>query len=196
MLSQLGVAAVFVLDKSLACSGRFSGITTRLGTPQPFPSLKIAESDGRSSEQTTRNRALVERFLTRRLPGDSVTTDALRELINLGGGHCRETLRIARQATLRAIRRQSPRVDVVDVDQAAIGRANEFNLTREDWNLLDAILKNPRWSPPTADDAVETPRSAFLGLLNNLALLEYTNGETKWLRPHPVLIRHFKRPVG
>ena len=41
LLSQLGVAAVFVVDKSLACSGRFAGITTSLGTARGFPSLKI-----------------------------------------------------------------------------------------------------------------------------------------------------------
>ena len=63
--------------------------------------------------------------------------------MELGGGHSRETLRIAREAVLKALLRESPRVNSSDVDYAAIQRANEFNPTQEQREILEAVLNDP-----------------------------------------------------
>jgi energy-coupling factor transporter ATP-binding protein EcfA2 len=190
-LSQVKAAAVIVVDKALACSGRFSAVTTRLGAARPFPAFKIVERDSAKpdSDTTRRNRELLTQLLTRRLPEQLATTDALETVIELGGGHLRETLRIGREAVLKALLRKATRIDLADVEYAAIQRANEFNLTRQQWRILGDVLKEPRWCPETGDQAVEAQESPFLALLNGVALLEYTNAEEKWLRPHPVLIK-------
>jgi energy-coupling factor transporter ATP-binding protein EcfA2 len=186
-LSQIRATAVMVVDKALACSGRFSVITTRLGAARPFPAFKIIEKENVESTTTQHHKKLLAQLLEKRLPVDLVEETAIDEIISLGGGHLRETLRIAREAVLKAVLRNSSIVDASDVDYAAIQRANEFNLTRRQWEILKEVSGNPHWCPEEDHQSVDSPESPFLVLLNSVALLEYTNAEEKWLRPHPVL---------
>ncbi len=192
-LSQIRAAAVIVVDKALACSGRFSVITTRLGAARPFPAFKIFETDGSDSGRTRQNRQLLKQVLVLRLPADLIEPSALDWIIEQGGGHLRETLRIAREAVLRALLRDSFTVNMGDAEYAVIQRRNEFNLTRQQWKVLREVLANPFWCPESEDETVQRPESPFLSLLNGIAMLEYTNAEEKWLRPHPVLIPRARR---
>lgn len=192
-LAQLAAMALLVIDKAVACSGRFAAITTRLGAARAFPAFKLVEANGSESDAAGTNRQLLREMVTRRLSEDQVEEQALNRIVELGGGHFRETLRIAREAVLKALLRQSPRVNVTDVDYAAIQRANEFSPTQHQWSILGQVLENPYWSPTDAKEAYDSPESPVLQLLNAVALLEYTNAEDKWLRPHPVLIERIRR---
>lgn len=188
-LGQTLASAVFVVDKALACSGRFASVTNRLGVGEPFPAFKVVEHDGARSEKTDRNRRLLGEMLLRRLPEECASTDAKERIIELGGGICRETLRLAQNSVFKALTSGRPRVEVDDVDYAEIVRANEFSLTRQEWKLLEEVCREPDWCPPTIGESVEDSRSPLLRLLYMLGLIEYTNGEARWLRPHPVLLR-------
>jgi hypothetical protein len=192
-LAQLNGMAVFVIDKAVACSGRFAAITTRLGAARPFPAFKLVEATKLPSDATIANAQLLMNLLTRRLPVECAEDGALDRIVELGGGHFRETLRIAREAVLKALLRESPRVNRSDVDYAGIQRANEFNPTDQQWEILREVLDNPDWCPPDARGAYDSPESPVLQLLNGVSLLEYSNAEDKWLRPHPVLIERIKR---
>lgn len=194
-LAQLGGMAVLVIDKAVACSGRFAAITTRLGAARPFPAFKLVEVRSASSEATKRNGQLLMNLLTRRLPRECTEEEekVLDRIVELGGGHFREMLRIAREAVLKALLRGSPRVNRSDVDYSEIQRANEFNPTNQQWKILEQVLSDPYWRPPDAREAYDSPDSPVLQLLNGVALLEYSNAEDKWLRPHPVLIERIKR---
>jgi len=192
-LSQLRAMALFVIDKAVACSGHFSAITTRLGAARAFPAYKIEEASGGQSEITIRNRVLLTELVKLRLPEECISPEALTRIVELGGGHFRETLRIAREAVLKALIRESPKVDRTDVDYAAIQRANEFNPTQQQWEILKSVLNDPYWRPPDAKEMYESPESPVLQLLNGVAIMEYTNAEDKWLRPHPILTERIKR---
>jgi energy-coupling factor transporter ATP-binding protein EcfA2 len=192
-LAQLDGMAVFVIDKAVACSGRFAAITTRLGAARPFPAFKLVEPTGAASDATRANAQLLTGLLTRRLLVECTEDGALARIVELGGGHFREMLRIAREAVLKALLRGSPRVFLTDVDYAGIQRANEFNPTQQQWRILREVLENPDWCPPDAQGAYDSPESPVLQLLNGVALLEYSNAEDKWLRPHPALIERIKR---
>ncbi|MBI4773051.1 MAG: hypothetical protein HY788_02525 [Deltaproteobacteria bacterium] len=193
-LSRLNAMALFVVDKAVACSGRFSAITTRLGAARPFPAFKLVEPNGNFSEATKRNRELLTALIRRRLPEPCITKEALGRVVELGSGHFRETLRIARESVFKALLRESStRVEVSDVDYAAIERANEFNPTQQQWDVLKEVLQNPYWRPAEAKDTYDSPDSPVLQLLNGVALMEYTNAEDKWLRPHSVLIERITR---
>ncbi|MBI4573345.1 MAG: hypothetical protein HY713_08710 [candidate division NC10 bacterium] len=192
-LAQLQAMAVFVLDKAVACSGRFAAITTRLRAGRPFPAFKLTEAKGEVSETCRRYQELLTTLLAKRLPLECAESDAFKTVVELGGGHFRETLRIAREAVFKALVRESPRVARTDVDYAAIQRANEFSPTQQQWEILAAVLKDPYWCPPDAMEAYDSPESPVLQLLNGVALMEYTNAEEKWLRPHPVLIERIRR---
>jgi hypothetical protein len=79
------------------------------------------------------------------------------------------------------------------VDYAGIQHANEFNPTDQQWEILREVLDNPYWCPPDTRVAYDSPDSPVLQLLNGVALMEYSNAEEKWLRPHPVLFKRIKR---
>jgi hypothetical protein len=188
-LLQIQAAAVLVVDKALACSGRFSSFGVRAGATLPFPAFKVVERDGgKDTAKTRENRRLLADLVKRRLPEDLVEEAALQRILDLGGGICRETLYVAREATFSALRARRSTVQVDDVDAARIKRFNEFNLTQQQWTILRQVKDDPGWSPQSADEAVEGEGSPLLELLYQLALVEYTNGEEKWLRPHPALL--------
>lgn len=195
-LGQLRCMALFVIDKAVACSGRFPAITTRLGAARTFPAFKIAEPKGspsKLSKKTRENTGLLASLLKLRLPEECVDKEAFSRIVELGGGHFRETLRIGREAVFKALDRGSPKVDLSDVDYAGIQRANEFTPTQEQWDILKEVNRDPYWSPKDSKSAYDSTDSPVLQLLNGVALMEYTNEEEKWLRPHPVLIERIKR---
>jgi hypothetical protein len=117
-------------------------------------------------------------FVHTRMDSKLIEPAALEEAVTYSGGVFRELARIMRTAIGRARRRKAEKLEVADIEWAAVEIRNEYRriLDKEDIKLLKKVAANNKleFSEPLRP------------LLQLLALLEYRD-EENWCDVHPVL---------
>ena len=181
---------VYVIDMALVCSGRFRAIVRTIGKEVTLPNLRLTDANGKSDQKAEANRVLLRKVAYQRISQDRIDSAALDEAISMSGGVMRELLAMVAKSIQYALLSGKSQVSQDDVARAVIATRNEFTLRVDHMGMLKTVSENPYWYP---ESRVEDPESPFLELLHTLALLEYRNGEDKWLHPHPVLRKPLER---
>ncbi|MFO7889667.1 MAG: hypothetical protein R6V04_04935 [bacterium] len=184
---------IYMIDISVACCPRFAGIST-IGETLFFPSVKIvpkpkSKQDKLKEEKESikKNKKLLKELIFNWCPKEYIGEDAVEKIIEFGGGNIRQTIRLLfNSLDYVVIEKDQTTVTIPDVERAIIKRYNEYSLNEAQRQILQEIANNPEWLPQREED-ITAPESPFLELLNNLAIIEYRNGDKKWRYPNPVL---------
>ncbi|MBM4258107.1 MAG: hypothetical protein FJ147_19715 [Deltaproteobacteria bacterium] len=182
---------IYVIDMALVCSARFRATANTIGKETILPNLRLTNVTGDIDEEAKANRALFTQIAYSRMDRSLIDEDALNEVITMSGGVMREFMALVAKSLSNALIEQRPRVSRVDVDRAVIDTRNSFPLRADHIEMLQEVLRDPRWYTTSR---VEDEKSPVLELLHTLALLEYRNGEEKWRQPHPCLRKLLERP--
>ena len=186
--ANINATLLLVINMDVACCQHFPQILNKIrGCAEMFPAMKIYDKTGTASIDTQKYREMMKKVYEKRIDMDLLDPGVLDDLIKLSGGIVREAVRLANYAVLKGVSNGVAKLGVNEANSAMMRRRNEHNLTQEKMKILKNVLDDATWMPSEAE-AVDSPDSPFLVLINSLALIEYRNAEDKWRRPHPVLI--------
>jgi hypothetical protein len=168
-LAKPKVNIIYVVAAEVSCWRDYRAVVGKFGDEEFMPAVKVDTTDGL---------ACMYRVLRPRATEDVISKDMLEELVKLGGGHARETIRLCREAVFAARGPVGP--DHVETAQRKL--RNEFNPVAEDLKVLRAISRDERWVATNVSE-----EETFFSLLHQNFLLQYRNGEIGWYRPLPYL---------
>lgn len=168
---------VYTVPLALYYTNDFQQVRLSFSRNFCLPNVKTQESDGSPCPE---GRQALRQVLNCRLRPGLLTDEAAERLVDLSGGLLKELIALARNAVLRARRRQDDNgaVQVQDVEYAARQVRNTFRalLTEAQYNELWAIYQGQ----PFVNSAVTRE------LMHNLSLLEYNGGDA-WWGIHPIV---------
>ncbi|MFA5353476.1 MAG: P-loop NTPase fold protein [Thermodesulfovibrionales bacterium] len=177
---------LFVIDVSLSTSSQYRAISAKFNGEEFFPAVKIRERDSRETDRTKRNVAILQELVSKRVPPELIDGPVLKMAIDYSGGVVRELIRILQQAILNA----TGRIREDNIEYARLKIANSFNLYGRHTKILNSILNDPDW---LAREEAKDDEPTVLELLYMPAIFQYRNGDEKWYRPNPILIKYLER---
>ena len=174
IMMQPNCAIVYTVSSALFYSKEFDAIRDQ---SLFLPNINIYEATINDDELNEGYRSL-KKFVSQRMELSLIQPDALDKAIFYSGGVFRELARIIRTAISNTRRRNSSKIESLDIEYAATEIRNEYRRILDKDDIK--ILKNINVSKRLEYNDRLTP------LLQLLALLEYRDQEN-WCDVHPVL---------
>jgi len=178
---QPNVPVVYTVSSPLFYSPEFQAIRDRAVF---LPNVKLHEQGQRDVHNPQGYQAM-RHFVWKRMNDKLITDEALAAAIQTSGGLFREMARVMRSVIDHATVVGHKQVQVEDVEKAEAEIRGEYRrfLTREQRQVLRDVREHNRYDDP----------DKIAPLLQNLAVLEYANGEP-WCDIHPALHKLLDEP--
>ena len=172
IMKQPDCAIIYTVSSALFYSPEFGS------TVHPFlPNIKLYDRTTPDTQYEV-GYAFMREYIKRRVQPSLLTKEAEDRVIHYSGGVFRELARLMQQSFFFAKRRSNAKVQVADVESAAMEMRNAYRRGLDAISLI--YLERIR-------QLNSLHKSVHFGdLLQTLALLEYRNG-ANWFDVHPVL---------
>ena len=169
---------IYTVPLALFYTSQFGQVRVTFDDFFVLPNIKIRHRDGTPEEVGL---DALTRLVNVRIKPELITSDALKELIELSGGLIHDLIYLAKDASSYARVRQGERIEQSDVNRAANKIRNVYRtmLKPEEYDELRHIYNNPSKQPFSSNIAQK--------LVHNLSLIEYRNDGT-WWDVHPVVV--------
>lgn len=176
-LTQPHCKIIYTFPISLKSSNDFMQIKINFSDVFIHPNIKIHERDG-PEHPYTKGREFMKEIVSKRVSLDMFEPDALEYIIDMSGGVVREFIRIIRDSAVRAITRKKDLIDKDIAVEVVNGLKNIYQaqLSDEDYKVLKEVHQ-------TKDIKRD---EQLVGLLHNLSVLEYRNGQS-WCDLNPIV---------
>ena len=168
---------IYTFPISLKSSEKFMQIKINFSDDINHPNIKIHEKREPDHPDPV-GRGFMKDIVSKRVSTDLFESDVLEYIIDMSGGLVREYIRIIRDAAVKAITKRKTSISMDVAIDVVNGLKNTYKaqLSDEDYIVLQEVCRT--------NDIKRDEK--LVGLLHNLSVLEYKNGDI-WCDLNPIV---------